>query len=154
MKSSLLADFEKCCFVHIDRLTAIIISAKGLAHHFYHTRMSFRALTSSFIFIAIRVKIEDSTPCSSAKHSPKKQGLNIFPGGLCKLRCKYCQYCYNSAVNSLLPVCFGEKRITSLLALTTPYNGIGTSPHERKLRVYPCKPVQRHIVHRYDLRLG
>lgn len=120
MKSSLLADFEKCCFVHIDRLTAIIISAKELAHHFYHTKMSFRALTSSFIFIAIRVKIEDSTPCSSAKHSPKKQGLNIFPGGSCKLRCKYCQYCYNSAVNSLLPVCFSELKDNEFTGVDNP----------------------------------
>lgn len=59
-KSSLFADFEKCCFVHINRLIATIISAKVSSPFLsYQDVVSCTTIVfASFIFIAIKVKIE------------------------------------------------------------------------------------------------
>ena len=59
-KSSLFAGFEKWCFIHIDRLIATIISTKVSSPFLsYQDIVSCTTLVfDSFIFIAIRVKIE------------------------------------------------------------------------------------------------
>lgn len=76
------------------------------------------------------------TPWSATKNGSKEQGLNIFPGWSCKLRCKCRQYCYNFRCQRRYSLyVFANKRITSLLTLTTPITELG-QVHMKESYVY------------------